>query len=393
MRLIISFVLPIVLVSFTIRCGAQTAGRAGPKDFQSEIIETDTFTIQRLDLGAVSAGKNIFSCAVKNKKDIPLTLGLDLRTEPGLWLRNWQDQFVVHLGPGEEKRIEAPYEFLGMSDEAVLRVQFGVPSLEDSVVHIRRVFFEKKYRVGRDNRPSTVDLSEFQKYTSEHFDIYCFKKSLAEKQIADIIRQRESGFKAVSGFLNVAYAPRIRLFLFPDGVTKKKITGHTGEGWAVSNNIVEVYNETVRLDPFHEVTHLIAGELGEPPALLNEGFATYMSERLGSDALKYLGSPGTKIDEAARLHKMAGELIPLDTLFGYTDIGPEESRPGISYPEAASFVKFIIETYGIEKFRQAFGKLRNSDDHAVIAGNRESFREIYGRSVSVIALEWLKKLE
>jgi len=43
------------------------------------------------------------------------------------------------------------------------------------------------------------------------------------------------------------------------------------------------------------VAHIIAGQLGYPLVLFNEGFATYSSERFGADALQYLALPGKKL--------------------------------------------------------------------------------------------------
>ncbi len=359
-----------------------------------EVIETKDFTIQKLGLGALTVGNNTFSAVVRNKSGVPLTIGLDLRAQPGLWFHNWQNQFVFQIGAGEETGIQANYRFFHLTAEATLRVRFGIPSINDgSSIAIKNVFFEKKYRVGDGNKAVDYNLSHFEKHTTDHFEIYCFRGSLASRQINDIEHQRESGYRVISELLDTTTSSRIRLFFFPDAESKKKETGHTGAGWAINNNIIEIYNEDTRLDPFHEVAHIVAGQLGEPPALFNEGFATYSSERLGSDALKYLGSPGKKIDETVKACLLEGKLIPLDSLFHYTDIGPEKSKPFISYPEAASFVKYLLETYGKEKFRLAYQKLENDDDPNVVARNHQAFKEIYGLSIVEMEKEWLKKLK
>jgi hypothetical protein len=47
-----------------------------------------------------------------------------------------------------------------------------------------------------------------------------------------------------------------------------------------------------------------------------------------------------------------GQLIKLEELIKFTEIGLEKSQPPISYAEAASFVKYLIETYGAQKFRE-----------------------------------------
>ncbi len=111
-----------------------------------------------------------------------------------------------------------------------------------------------------------------------------------------------------------------------------------------------------------------------------------------ADALKALGSLGKKLDEAVLAHRKEGKFIPLDKLFAFSDIGPEESQPTVSYPEAASFVKFLIAKYQLEKFRQAYKSLENSDDTATIHKNQQVFREIYGKLPSELEPEWLNSL-
>src|SRR5262249_1333907 len=151
-------------------------------------------------------------------------------------------------------------------------------------------------------------------------------------------------------------------------------------------------NERTKLDPFHELTHILAGKLGNPPAILNEGLAVYISERLGADALKYLGSPGKTVDRAAQDLVKDGKLIRLEELIGFTEIGSEKSQPSISYAVAASFVKYLIETYGAPKFRETFQKTQNSNAPNDVLRNAEILRQIYGRPLSNIEIEWLNKI-
>jgi hypothetical protein len=361
---------------------------------RQEVIQTETLAIQKLDLGEPHPGKNRFMALVKNKTNQILTLGLDLRTEPGVWPSGWQVQFLFLVWPAGEREIEAEYEFTHLTPEATLRVRFFFPQVTaGGVTQFGDFFFQKKYFVGKGNKAVDYDLSQhFLEHDSEHFRIYFFPSSLAARDASAIAAQRESAFQKVSELLGVAYSEPVRLFFFPDGETKSRETGHTGDGWAFGRTIVEVYNEQTELDPFHELTHILAGRLGDPPALFNEGFAVYVSELMGADALKPLGSPGKKVDAAVVAHRNEGKFIPLDKLFAFTDIGPEESQPTISYPEAASFVKFLISKYQLEKFRQAYKSLQNSDDEATIHKNQQTFREIYGKLPSELEPEWLNSL-
>lgn len=372
-----------------------------PKDYPAEVdaarrevIETRDFRIEGIDLGAVTLGKNIFTARMKNKTSSPLAVGLDLATQPGLWLRKrFQKQFIFRFSPGEEKRIEASYEFLRMTPEAYLSIGFGVPTVKDTgAFEIKDFFFQKKYHVGRGNKAIDYDASNFNRYETEHFEIYCYKGSLAERELGGITRMRESAFREISALLQVTYDRKIRLVFYPDHETKKSDIGHVGDGYAFANNIVEVYNEKTKLDPFHELAHILAGRLGSPPAMFNEGFAVYVSERLGADALKYLGSPGKTIDQATRGFLAEGKLISLGELLKFTEIGSEQSRWPISYPEAASAVKFLIEAHGIWKFRRAYQRLQNSAERSSALKNEEVIGEIYGENLPSLERQWLKKI-
>jgi hypothetical protein len=361
---------------------------------RQEVIQAETLTIQKLELGEPHPGKNRFTALVKNKTNQVVTLGLDLRTEPGVWPSGWQTQFLFLVWPAGEREIEAEYEFARLSPEASLRVRFFFPQVAaGGVTQFGGFFFQKKYFVGRGNKAVDYDLSQrFLERDSEHFRIYFFPASLAARDLSAIATQREAAFRRISDLLGVANPEPVRLFFFPDGETKRRETGHTGDGGAFDRTIVEVYNEQTKLDPYHELTHILAARLGSPPALFNEGFAVYVSELMGADALKALGSPGKKVDEAVVAHRNEGKFIPLDKLFAFSDIGPEESQPAISYPEAASFVKFLIVKYQLEKFRQAYKSLQNSDDELTIHKNQQTFREIYGKLPSELEPEWLNSL-
>ncbi|NOR65796.1 MAG: hypothetical protein GQ528_00385 [Woeseiaceae bacterium] len=231
-------------------------------------------------------------------------------------------------------------------------------------------------------------LPKMRKRTTKHFDIFCFKGSLAEKDIDKISEQRDRGFREICRFLGKDSDVRIRMILFADAATKYSHTGHTGAGWAVGNTVVEIYNEEQKLDPYHETTHVLMRAYGAPPALFNEGFATYMSQRLGSHALDAMGGGESSIYERVRELSGKGELIALEELLTYTEIGTRETNPPVAYPEAASFVKFLIDTYDKDKFLKAYRTLRNSSDKSVQLQNAEVLQGIYGRSLDELNNEW-----
>ncbi|MHC4526382.1 MAG: gluzincin family metallopeptidase [Planctomycetota bacterium] len=244
-------------------------------------------------------------------------------------------------------------------------------------------------QVDRENWQEKL-LPSMQTRNTKHFDIYYFKDSTAEKEIDQVAEQKAKGFEEICRFLGKESDMRIRMVFFEDGQTKQMMTGHQGAGWAFGNTIVEIYNEKEKLDPYHETVHVLMRSNGNPPALFNEGFAVYMSERLGSHALDDLGGSQATIYERVKELKEKGELIDLRELLGYTEIGSGKTNPPVAYPEAASFVKFLIDQYGKDKFLQTYRTLENSADKTTQQENIRTLEQIYGASLAELEKHWEK---
>jgi beta-lactamase regulating signal transducer with metallopeptidase domain/tetratricopeptide (TPR) repeat protein len=229
-------------------------------------------------------------------------------------------------------------------------------------------------------------LSTMQKRSTKHFDIYYFKDSTVEKEIEKITKEREKGFEKICDFLGKDSNQRIKMIFFENGETKRKTTGHQGAGWAFGNTIVEIYNRQQKLDPYHETVHILMRPFGNPPALFNEGFAVYMSERLGASSLRYLGGGESKIYERVKELNAKNELWELKELVGFTEIGSKKTRPPVAYPQAASFVKFLVETYGKERFLEVYKTLENWRDNGQ---NIERLERICNRAFPDLERQWM----
>lgn len=263
---------------------------------------------------------------------------------------------------------------------------------EDALWKIHFIKEDERWKIydaqdGRSNWQERL-LPKMAKRATKHFDIYYFEDSTAAKEIDVIAEQKEKGFRKICQFLGKGSDIRICMVFFEDGETKKRETGHQGAGWAFGHTIVEIYNEEEKLDPYHETVHILMDSYGNPPALFNEGFATYMSERLGAHGLESLGGGQSSIYERVRELKNKGELISLEELITYTEIGSAKTQPPVAYPEAASFVKFLIDNYGKDKFLQAYKKLRNSGDKAIQQQNVKTLEIICHKSLTELKTEW-----
>ncbi|UCG57479.1 MAG: hypothetical protein JSU70_21760 [Phycisphaerales bacterium] len=223
-------------------------------------------------------------------------------------------------------------------------------------------------------------LPKMEKRSTKHFDIYYFKDSTAEGHIDSIATQKEESYRNICESLGKDFDLRIRAILFEDRQSKHRATGHQGAGWAYGNTIVEVYNEQEKVDPYHETTHILMGNIGSPPALLNEGFAVYMQvgQMWNSEHIDIT---------AARLAQQ-GKLAPLNELITRTEIGSRSDDGEVAYPQSASFVKFLIDKHGKDKFVQAYKELKGSDDTAVHRQNTEKLAQIYGESLAQLEQQW-----
>ena len=99
------------------------------------------------------------------------------------------------------------------------------------------------------------------------------------------------------------------------------------------------------------------------------------------------------IYERVRELKSKDEWIELEELITYNEIGSRESRPPVAYAEAASFVKFLIDKYGKDKFLQAYKKLKNSNNKLVHWTNKRALQKIYGKQLSELQEEWEKAFQ
>lgn len=192
-----------------------------------------------------------------------------------------------------------------------------------------------------------------------------------------------------------ASPPAIDLVFYETHEAKTMDTGHRGMGRASGTTIVEICTESSRVDPYHELVHIIVGQIGNPLALFREAVAVYMSELLGANALDGLLDPdvlkvsGGRIDEAVKYLRRKDELWPMSMLFSFAEIGSEASRPNVSYAQAASFVKYLWETRGKTAFPEAYASLETPCDPDAIERNERKFERIFGLTLAEAEAEWL----
>jgi hypothetical protein len=339
---------------------------------------------------------NTLSVVVRNTDDRPHEIDIDTQARSSSVPRAWGNNTKQTIAPGQNKTIE--HSFIIPAFAGKVEPRLTITDLTEQMWLFRRnypaEFPPANTRINPLRLPPSLwgllkaEKSEYPALRVAergHFVFYYLDgDSYVASRIDEVARRREKAYRELAAKINPAYADQVTIYLFPDADSKRVYTGHTGMGWAVGQTLVEIFNEKDRLDPNHELVHVIARSLGEPPALLSEGLATYFQENQRWD--------GYHIDAWAKAFATEKMLWPLPELLGFTDIGPEGSRPPIAYPQAASVIKYLVDRYGFDSVIRAYKRFNRSSRDEVRRANAEQFAQIFGATVDEVEQAWLASL-
>lgn len=228
----------------------------------------------------------------------------------------------------------------------------------------------------------------FENVNSDHFKVFYIPDSLIEVNVNSLIEKREKSYKQISDFLNLKTDKKIDIYLFPSEQLKFNITGHRGYGWGIENRIVEVYNDSIQLDHYHELAHILIYEINEPPAMLDEGLAVYFSEKFGENSLVSLfGYPNKTINDVLRILRAKEEYISIHSLYKLKDISDAENVI-MAYLQSASLVKYLVENFEKEKFLKLVS-VSSKEDYQY---NIHIYSEIYNHNLKILEVNWLNWL-
>jgi len=133
----------------------------------------------------------------------------------------------------------------------------------------------------------------------------------------------------------------------------------------------------------HELVHI---EAPNGNRFLAEGLAVYLQARLGDiDAYPNLGAD---LHEEARAYAERADIPRFDTaatprrIESASDLG---RRP--AYLIAGSFVRFLVEAHGKEKFRELY-QLTPFQPGVRVFYDKERYRSVYGVGLEALAGQW-----
>jgi len=404
-----SFLLRLAVAAFFLAFfvfAAWGAESEGPGDRatgrQGDAARTAPIEIKSIDLGAQLWGRNKLTVVAKNtssetkrlwfwiggryqKTDHPVGFGMELKAP-------------VALAAGEEKAIDLAYYIHPQVGTVAVKVELAMPGSDDRPQEMEP-FLTKDYEITFDSpnrrigdltsldeasNSGALKIAPFDIYETKHFVLYASPGTPAHDDFGKIAKTREETLAKICEFLKTPFDGRMNVFFYPDAQSKSACTLHHGDGLAYDMTVVEIYNDKTKVDPNHELTHVVAGTTGRPPAVFCEGLAAYMQEGHRWD--------GEGVDVTAAKLLKKGRLTPLKALLYRTEIGAQDNDGAIAYPEAASFVGFVMETYGKEKFLALYRQLENGDSGDVPAKNAALIEKVLGASLVDVEARWRERL-
>lgn len=222
---------------------------------------------------------------------------------------------------------------------------------------------------------------------SSHYCFYFFRNSLAEKDIDKIIELKENHYRKILLFLGLSNERIIYYYIYPSLKEKITLMGDNSLGNVIWEEfelingkpktskfeIHVLYNNRCKFIGEHEDAHLLSLPLGLSIHLFCEGLAQFMERNLF----------GRDIDVISK------ELLGQNKLYPVRDLVDNENwqkiKPEIIYPEAGSFIRFLINTYGWNKFKKVYRKLSRLNN---FENNLKIIKNGFGKTIGEIEKEW-----
>ncbi len=219
-------------------------------------------------------------------------------------------------------------------------------------------------------------------YNTEHFEIIYPPDQIWSKYIRTIANLHEYYYEDLKAELNENMDIKIRSYIFRDEDEKKELTG-AGRTQIAKPWLKEIYLTPINITDTklkHEISHIFIGNIIDSPLGLYgklKGLIPNMAVIEGASvALEIETNIMTLYEKAAVLMKKE-KLPSFENLFNVNMFYSTSSA--ISYSASGSFIKYLIQTYGVENFKR------------ILKG--ESFINVYQKTISEIESEYREFLK
>jgi len=208
-----------------------------------------------------------------------------------------------------------------------------------------------------------------------HFIIH-YSTKVNKDLINDIAIHHEYYYKVLSEFFDVKLNKKIESFLFLNDEQKKRLFGSANadvaKPWLLQIYIsYEDYNTTLK----HELAHCFTSAFAHGLFKVADNFNPYLIEGAAVAADPVYDENNIHFMAALAYH--FGYKTDLEHLFNFFSFFKQTSS--ISYIFAGSFSKFLIDKYGIAKYKKLYSDL--------------DFKKIYGTTIDTLNMDYSKFLD
>lgn len=222
-------------------------------------------------------------------------------------------------------------------------------------------------------------------HATQHFTIHYDPQSAVAAQITDLALLHEFHYEAIAQRLALTEPLVIQVWLYPTPQAKERLTGARGSVFAKPwINATHVYATGTDVSALrHELVHIMGREFGPPPAYVNlsPGLAEGIAEAVAWD-----GGTDLTIHQLAKGGRDLG-LAP--TVRQVLDVqGFFTGRLQLSYFTAGSFNRWLMDTYGIPKYRELFRHYS-----PFVPFPERQWQRFYDKPLDALVAEWTVYLD
>lgn len=205
-------------------------------------------------------------------------------------------------------------------------------------------------------------------HETEHFNIFYEKGSKVEREIETIARDHEFRYAQLTDYLRTQSTRKVNAYIYTSPEQKKRLIG-------AGHTLVEDplgYGFHVNYEPFphpiikHELVHALTSDW-HPFLKVSLKLGLHEGIAVAADWNEAKLTP----HQWSKAMRVLGVAPTIEQIMGLGFWAQASSR---SYMLAGSFVRHLVEAYGVEVFKRVFP-----------TGN---FRDVYGKSLAELGNEW-----
>jgi tetratricopeptide (TPR) repeat protein len=209
---------------------------------------------------------------------------------------------------------------------------------------------------------------------TEHFRIHYPDTVLRGRELDHLVQTHEFYFDHIARFYRIEPQTKIVVFLYASADQKGRLVGAKGTNFA-KPWLAQVHLNLADVDRSlkHELVHVLAAEFGLPVLRIGMNAGLIEGAAVAVEQAEY--------DE--HIHRLAAMVLAvgiepdLESLFSFS--GFMKVHPSISYVLVGSFSRFLIERFGIRRFKLLYQ-----------TGDFETF---YNRPLHELLAQWRRMVE